>query len=63
MNESPEARIDANLERILQASWSSLRHYEPYTKDKLRAVMRSIMSESYITGSNDCAKILEEAKE
>ena len=63
MIETPEARIDANLERILQASGSSLRHYEPYTKDKLRAVMRSIMSESYITGSNDCAKILEEAKE
>ena len=35
-------QIDACLEIILEAAGSSLRHYEPYTKDKLREAMRTV---------------------
>jgi hypothetical protein len=57
---TPEQRIDANLERILKISGSSLRNYSlGVTKDKLREAMRSIMSESYIAGSNAAWKILD----
>jgi len=35
-------QIDACLEMILGAIRSSLRHYEPYTKDKLREAMRTV---------------------
>ena len=35
-------QIDACLEMILEAAGSSLRHYEPYTKDKLREAMRTV---------------------
>ena len=35
-------QIDACLEMILEAAGSGLRHYEPYTKDKLREAMRTV---------------------
>lgn len=35
-------QLDACLEMILEAAGSSLRHYEPYTKDKLREAMRTV---------------------
>ena len=35
-------QIDVCLEMILEAAGSSLRHYEPYTKDKLREAMRTV---------------------
>ena len=35
-------QIEACLEMILEAAGSSLRHYEPYTKDKLREAMRTV---------------------
>lgn len=35
-------QIEACLEMILKAAGSSLRHYEPYTKDKLREAMRTV---------------------
>jgi hypothetical protein len=47
--------IDANLDKVLRASGSALRNYTmPVSLAKLRDAMRSIMSESYIKGSNDC---------
>lgn len=35
-------QIDACLEMILEAAGSSMRHYEPYTKDKLREAMSTV---------------------
>ena len=35
-------QIEACLEMILDAAGSSLRHYEPYTKDKLCEAMRTV---------------------
>lgn len=35
-------RIDANLERIMNAAGSSLRHYMPSSRDKLREAMAEI---------------------
>ena len=35
-------QIDACLEMILEAAGSSMRHYEPYTKGKLRETMRTV---------------------
>lgn len=52
--------IDANLERILNISGSSLKHYSlGVTKDRLREAMRKIMSESYIAGSDAMARIVQ----
>ena len=52
---SPDQRIDDALDRILKASGSALRHYTmPSSLEAMRKEMKSIMSESYISGSNDC---------
>lgn len=52
---TPERRIDANIERILRAAGTSLRHYENHgVVESMRTAMRKIMSDSYIQGSNDC---------
>lgn len=46
---TPDQRIHRNLERICNAAGVSMMHC---TEEQL-AVMRQIMSESYIKGSND----------
>jgi hypothetical protein len=53
-------QIEACLEIILEAAGSSLRHYGPYTKDKLREAMRTV--EGIVLVANGERKI-EEAKE
>lgn len=56
---TPEVRIDMALDSILKASGSALRYYSvPRTLANMREAMRKIMSDSYISGSNDCAKAL-----
>lgn len=51
---TPEQRIDDALDSVLKASGSALKHYDyPPTLERMRAVMRKIMSDSYIMGSND----------
>ena len=57
-------QIDARLEMILEAAGSSLRHYEPYTKDKLREAMRTV--EGIALAANRDTMVerrIEEAKE
>lgn len=51
---TPAQRIDAALERVLNASGTSLRNYMPASQDELRKVMQQVLSEVYIQGSNDC---------
>lgn len=52
-------RIDAALDSVLRASGSALKNYTmPSTLEKMREVMRKVMSDSYIAGSNDHAKAL-----
>lgn len=46
-------RIDAAIESVLKAAGSKLEYYMPASKDAMREAMRTIMSESYIKGSND----------
>ncbi len=56
---TPEQRIDANLDSVLRAAGSSLKHYTlPSTLEAMREAMRKIMSDSYIHGSNDCHKAM-----
>jgi len=51
---TPEQRIDANIDALLRASGSGIGYYTmPRTLEKMREVMRRIMSESYIKGSQD----------
>ena len=46
-------RIDANLDRILRASGSALRHYTmPSTLAALRREMRAIMVEESVVGTD-----------
>lgn len=50
---TPEERIDAALESVLNAAGTSLKNYSVQINlDNMRAAMRKIMSESYIEGSN-----------
>ena len=54
-----DERIDANLDAVLKASGSALRHYTtPSTLNKMREVMRKIMSDSYIAGSDAMARVI-----
>lgn len=56
---TPEQRIDAALDSILRASGSALKHYTlPGKLEAMRKVMRKVMSDSYIKGSNDCHKAM-----
>jgi hypothetical protein len=56
---TPEQRIDANIDSILKAAGSALRHHTMQkTLDDLRNAMRKIMSDSYIAGSNDNFKAM-----
>ena len=56
---TPEQRIDANLDSVLRASGSALKHYTtPGTLKAMRDAMRKVMSDSYIKGSNDCHKTM-----
>jgi len=51
---TPDERIDAALDSVLQAAGSSLKqHTEQKTLDAMRNAMREVMSKSYIAGSND----------
>lgn len=51
---TPEQRIDANIDAILRASGSGIDyHTMPRTLQNMREVMRRIMSDSYIKGSQD----------
>ena len=59
-----EDKIDEALDAVLKASGSALKHYSmPVTIKQMREVMRKIMSESYIQGSNDCFEALMNRKE
>ena len=60
---TPEQRIDAALDAVLRASGSALRHYSmAKALTEMREAMRKIMSDAYISGSNDCAKALKVKK-
>ena len=49
-----EQRIDANIDALLRASGSGIDYYTmPRTLEALREVMRRIMSDSYIKGTQD----------
>ena len=51
---TPEQRIDANIDALLRASGSGIDyHTMPRTLHNMREVMRRIMSDSYIKGSQD----------
>lgn len=50
--------IDKALEKVLKAAGTKLDNYMPSTKDALREAMRQVMSESYITGSNNCLEAI-----
>ena len=39
------AYIDVQIERVLNAAGSSLKHYMPSSKDKLRETMRLVLTE------------------
>ena len=55
---SAEKEIDANIEKILNAVGTSLKHYTlPHNRIELRNAMREVMSKSYIQGSNDATEI------
>lgn len=43
MNAFTEEQIDAMLERILRAAGSSLRHYMPSSKVRMREAMRGVV--------------------
>lgn len=60
----PEKRIDDALDAVLRASGSSLKNFTTQkTLDGMRDVMRQIMSDSYINGSNDCHDAVRKARE
>lgn len=60
---TPEQQIDKNLDAILKASGSALKHYTMHkTLSDMREAMRKIMSESYIKGSNDNFKAMNQNK-
>ena len=49
-----EERIDANIDALLRASGSGIDyHTMPRTLQAMREVMRRIMSDSYIKGTQD----------
>ncbi len=51
---TPEQRIDANIDALLRASGSGIDyHTMPRTLQAMREVMRRIMSDSYIKGTQD----------
>ena len=61
---TPEERIEKNLMRVLGAGMSSgsISYIEMEDFDSMCEVMRDIMSESYIAGSNACHKAMTEGK-
>lgn len=61
---TPEQRIDANLDSVLRASGSALKHYTmPGTLDDMREAMRKIMSKSYLAGSDACHRAYADMQE
>jgi hypothetical protein len=56
---TPEERIDRNIDLILRAAGSSFSNYTmELSKEKLRKVMRNIMRDESIAGSNNAYKVL-----
>lgn len=56
---TPDERIDAALDSVLKASGSALKHYTlPSNLQRMREAMRKVMSDSYISGSNDAVKAI-----
>jgi hypothetical protein len=63
MKMTPEQRIDAALDSVLRASGSALKYYTAGTSlEKMRVAMRKIMSDEYISGSNDCFNAMNKAR-
>lgn len=61
---TPEQRIDANLDAVLRASGSALKHYTmPGTLEAMREAMRKIMSRSYLAGSDACHRAYADMQE
>lgn len=53
-----EQRIDDAIESVLKVCGTSLKHYTlPGNREKIRAAMRKVMSDSYIAGSNDALRV------
>jgi hypothetical protein len=50
MNKFDKECIDKALEEVLNAAGSSLRHYMPYSKDKMRDIMGKIMLDCFAQG-------------
>ena len=50
---TPEQRIDAALDSVLRASGASIHDCTTLSKLRMREVMRKVMQDSYIKGSND----------
>jgi|LSQX01.2.fsa_nt_gb hypothetical protein len=64
MTETPEQRIDANLDSVLRASGSALKHYTtPGTLKAMRDAMRKVMSRSYLAGSDACHRAYADMQE
>ena len=56
---TPEQRIYEALDSVLRASGSALKHYTMQkTLNEMREAMRKVMSDSYISGSNDNFKAM-----
>lgn len=54
-------KIDRALERILNASGSSLKNYTMQKAiENMRKEMEKIIKEAYIAGSNDCWKSIKD---
>jgi hypothetical protein len=59
---TPEQRIDEALDSVLRASGSVLKHYTMQkTLNEMREAMRKVMSDSYISGSNDNFKAMKKS--
>ena len=53
--------IDEALDSVLRASGTSLNHYRTRIQlEGMRKAMRKVMSDSYIAGSNDAMKVMQE---
>jgi len=58
-----EQKIDKALDSVLKAAGLDLRHYTAeLTLNRMRKAMVKIMSESYISGSNDNFNAMQKSK-
>lgn len=59
---TPEERIDAAIDSVLKASGSAINNYSmQLTLERMREAMRKVMSDSYISGSNDAFDVMKKA--